>query len=262
MITNIKSDNKLTMISQMVNDSKFQVLQFDKLRGIGNIDKVKNIEILNDNNINLKQVRIVLENSGVKIEDDALSYLRGSIDIVNSTKGIAGISKKFLANKINYEVIERNIYTGTGEIFLEPSLNNYGLIELQDEEIIVQDGMFVACEDSLNVKTFQIEDAECIYDGNIVKYETSISGSGIVVLELPMPQTEIFKCKLYKDIIKTDGDIIALRSGNINREIEKITSVDNKVTYLDVYSGTGEVWILPTKNIYENLDNNDKTFTY
>ena len=39
------------------------------------------------------------------------------------------------------------ILKGTGEIFLEPTFGYFTLIELEDEEIIIDDGMFYACEE-------------------------------------------------------------------------------------------------------------------
>ena len=93
--------------------------------------------------------------------------------------------------------------------------------------------------------------------GNEGIYQTSISGSGIVVLEIPVPESEIFKCKLFNDTLKVDGNFAVLRTSNVKFTVEKSSSLIGSVTngegLLNVYSGTGEVWLLPTMSIYQDL---------
>jgi uncharacterized protein (AIM24 family) len=237
MITSIKFENKLTMIAQMCNDSKFQVLEFDELKGGGDIATVSAVDTMNKSGMRLRQVRIILQDSAVKLEQGALSYMKGSIDSKSAGSRAVNFGKRFLNGKLgNDNLIDKITYEGNGEIFLEPSFGYFVLIELEDEEIIVEDGLFFACEDVIEVKSVT----------NGVKYETSYSGSGIVVLELPVPEEEVFKCKLYKDTLKVDGDFAVLRGKNI---AHSIIGEEN----INVYSGIGDVWILPTKEIYEDL---------
>ena len=66
------------------------------------------------------------------------------------------------------------------------------------------------------------------------------------MLDMPVPEGEVFRCKLYKDTLKLDGDFAVLRGKNIAHSIEGEGNIN-------VYSGIGDVWILPTKEIYEDL---------
>lgn len=237
MITSLKFENKLTMLSQMSNDSTFQVLEFDKLKGGTNIDIVKAIDIINKSQIKLRQVRIILEDSAVKLQDGALSYMKGSIAKKSAGNKAVNFGKRFLNGKLgNESLFETVILEGNGEIFLEPSFGYFVLIELEDEEIIVNEELFFACEDVIEVNSINSEG----------KGQISFSGSGILVLELPVPEEEVFKCKLYKDTLKIDGDFAVLRGKNIAHSIEGEGNIN-------VYSGIGDVWILPTKGIYEDL---------
>lgn len=244
MKTSIIFENKLTMIAQMENDSIFQVLEYNKLSGVTNFESAIAIDALNKTNTKLRQPRIILDNSKVIIEPGAISYMKGNIDKVISGNRAINIGKKILNNKFKQQDIEdeKPILGGAGEIFLEPSFSNYVLIELEDEEVIVSDNIFLACEDTIVVKD-RIEGAIC---------ETILSGSGIVLLELSVPEEEIFKCKLYNDTIKADGDLVVLRGGKVNHEVESYTSVTGN-GLMNVYSGIGDVWILPTKNIYKDI---------
>lgn len=257
MKTSINIQNKLTMLSEMTNDSKFQVLEFDKLEGATDIETAFGLQIMNDGGIKLRQVRIILEDSAVKLEAGALSYMKGEIEIKNKMGGVVGLGKKFLNSKLTGETMFKPTYKGTGEIFLEPSFGHYALVELEDEEIIVDDGVFYACEEEIEVGSAMQKSVSSMFFGNEGLFQTSISGSGIVVLELPVPESEIFKCKLFNDTLKVDGNFAVLRTSNVKFTVEKSSSVVGSATngegLLNVYKGTGEVWLLPTKSIYEDL---------
>lgn len=257
MRTTVNSDNKLTMLAQMSNDSKFQVLEYDKLEGATDMETALGLNIMNDAGIKLKQVRIILQDSAVKLEAGALSYMKGDIDIRTKTGGVIGLGKKFFASKVTGEEMFKPTYEGCGEIFLEPSFGHYALIELEDEEIIVDDGMFYACEDGIEVGVTAQKTVSSLLLGNEGAFQVRLKGSGIVVLELPVPESEIFKCKLSNDTLKVDGNFVALRSGRIDFTVEKSSSVIGSVTngegLLNVYSGIGEIWILPTKSVYYDL---------
>ena len=246
MRTTIDFKNKLTMISEMTNESKFQVLEFEKLKGGNSIDAALKIQSINETEMRLKQVRILLKESCVKLEKGALSYLKGEISVGSEKNSkVKDIGKKLLGTKFLDDEDEDSLimYYGTGEIFLEPSFNNYVFIKLEDEEIIISEGMLIACED-----TVYVEEAE---------YEIKLSREGIVVLELPVPEEEVFKCKLHDDILKVDGELVVLRSGTIDLRRQKINSAgkeEEEIQILNIYSGKGELWLIPTKNIYDDID--------
>lgn len=257
MRTSMNIQNKLTMLSEMSNDSKFQVLEFDQLEGATDIETALGLQIMNNSGIKLRQVRIILEDSSVKLESGALSYMKGDIDIKTKTGGVVGLGKKFLNSKLTGETMFKPTYEGTGEIFLEPSFGHFALIELEDEEVIVDDGLFYACEEDIEIGAAMQKSVSSMLFGNEGIYQTSISGSGIVVLEIPVPESEIFKCKLFNDTLKVDGNFAVLRTSNVKFTVEKSSSLIGSATngegLLNVYSGTGEVWLLPTKSIYQDL---------
>ena len=257
MRTSMNIQNKLTMLWEMRNDSEFQILEFDRLEGATDVGTALGLQIMNDSGIKLRQVRIILEDSSVKLESGALSYMKGEIEIKTKTGGVVGLGKKFLNSKLTGETMFKPTYEGTGEIFLEPSFGQFALIELEDEEIIVDDGLFYACEEDVEVGAAMQKSVSSMLFGNEGIYQTSISGSGIVVLEIPVPESEIFKCKLFNDTLKVDGNFAVLRTSNIKFTVEKSSSLIGSVTngegLLNVYSGTGEVWLLPTMSIYQDL---------
>lgn len=258
MITSKNMKNMLTMISEMKNESTFQVLEYDNLQGAMDLNTALQINLMKESSIRLKQIRIILEDSAVKIESGALNYMKGNVEIVTKTGGIIGLSKKFFSSKVTGETMFKPILRGTGEVFLESSFGHFTLIELEDEEIVIDDGLFYACEEGIEVEPIMQKSVSSMLFGKEGFYQTKLSGSGIVVLEVPVPEKEILRCKLFRDVLKVDGNFAILRSGNIEFTVEKsgttlVGTALNGEGLLNVYRGTGEVWLVPTGSVYSSL---------
>ncbi len=258
MRSSINFTNKLNKIAEMENDSVFQILEYDSLEGATDVETALGLNIIRKSGIKLKQIRIVLDDSSVILEPGVLSYMKGNIKINNKTGGVFGLGKKLLSSKLTGETVFKPTYSGNGEIFLEPSFSNFALIELEDDEIIVDDGTFFACESSVEVGMSMNKNISAAIFGDEGLCQTKISGSGIVVLEIPVPESEIFKCVLINDTLKVDGNFAILRTGNIEFTVEKSSksitgSLTNGEGLVNVYRGSGEVWLIPTKNVYSDL---------
>lgn len=258
MRSSIKFTNKLIMLSEMENESKFQILEYDSLNGATDVETAFGLNIMKENQIKLKQIRIILNQSGVKLQPGVMSYMKGDINVQNKMGGVFGLGKKIIASKLNGETAFKPYYTGTGEIFLEPSFGHYALIELEDDEIIVDDGMFYACEDEIEVSVSMQKNISSSLLGNEGLFQTKLSGNGIVALQIPVPENEIFKCILINDTLKVDGNFVILRTGNIEFSVEKssksiVSTLTNGEGLVNVYRGSGEVWLMPTKNIYNKM---------
>ena len=245
--SNIETTNKLTMIAQMTNDAKFQILEFEKLDGGINTASLIKTQEINEKNIRLRQVRIILEDSIVAIENNKISYFFGDISVINKKAKPMTFSKKFFTGKLleEDEDIIKPLYEGTGEIFLKPDFKNYALIELEEEEIVVASDNFVCSEGSIEIQE-SIENSMKVY---------KLLGSGIVILELPVPEHEIFKCNLSNNTLKTDGSLVVLRNSSIeySTEISKNSLDEENPKMLNVFSGSGEIWVLPTKEVYKSI---------
>ena len=258
MRSSLKFTNKLKMLSEMECESKFQILEYETLDGATDVQTALGLNIMKKSGIKLKQIRIMLDDSSVVLEPGSLSYMKGKIQITNRSGGLLGLGKKIISSKLIGESIFRPTYSGTGEIFLEPSFGHFALMELEDDEIIVSDNMFYACEEGIEVNAAVQKNISSAFLGNEGLYQTRIEGSGIVALKVPVPESEIFKCVLINDTLKVDGNFAILRTGNIEFSVEKSSKsiVGTAVSgegMVNVYRGTGEVWLVPTKSIYKNL---------
>ena len=118
--------------------------------------------------------------------------------------------------------------------------------------------MFFACEEGVEVGVAVQKNISAALLGNEGLCQTKISGSGIVALEVPVPESEIFKCVLIDDTLKVDGNFAILRTGNIDFSVEKssksiVGSATSGEGFVNVYRGSGEVWLVPTKSAYKDL---------
>lgn len=258
MKSNIRIKNTLNILSEMENESKFQILEYDDLKGVKDLKSAMAIKYLRESGITLKQVRVVINDSAVKLQVGALSYMKGDITIKNNIGGPIGFGKKLFAKKITGDSVIKPTFEGSGEVFLEPSFEHFTLIELFEEEIILDDGLFYACEEEVEITISMKKNVSSIVFGDSGLFEVKLKGSGIVVLKIPVPENEVFRYKLFNERLAVDGDFAILRSGIINFSIEKsgnslVGSVLNGEGLVNIYEGVGEVWLLPTRNIYEKI---------
>jgi len=262
--TNINMSNTLTKLSEFKNVSTFQVLEYDQLKGGSDVKTAFMLSYMREANIKLRQLRIVLSGGGVFTEPNALSFMRGPIEVSTNTGGLFSLSKKFVSSKISGEPVIKPHYKGTGEILMEPSFGHFALLELENEEIIIDDSLFFAAEDTIDIGVTSMKTVSSALFGTEGLFQTKLKGTGIVVLEIPVPETEIFKYSLVEDVLKIDGNFSVLRTGGIAFTVEKTTKtlIGSGFTgegLLNVFKGTGEVWLMPTKVVYDKILNNGLT---
>ena len=143
MRTTVNINNKLTMISEMINDSTFQILEYENLSGVSSIENTININRLQNYGITLKQARIILDNSSVKVQPGALSFMKGDVSIKSNIEVTSKFSQRLFKNKKIDESMIKPIIEGKGEVFLEQTLEYFTLVELEDDEVIIDDNIFI-----------------------------------------------------------------------------------------------------------------------
>ena len=80
MRSNIEMKNKLTLVSELGDESKFQILKYNELSGVNRVESILAIKKIENTGQRLKQVRILLNESAVKIQKNELSYMKGYIE--------------------------------------------------------------------------------------------------------------------------------------------------------------------------------------
>ncbi|MCI5123566.1 MAG: AIM24 family protein [Candidatus Electrothrix sp. AR5] len=208
--------------------------------------------------VRLKQVRITLQDSEVILEAGALHFQQGDITIESKVGGVGGFFKKAAAKKLTNESAFKPTYKGSGQIYLEPGFGHYILLSLEDEEIVADKGMFLACQSSVEVGVATQKGLATGLLGGEGFFQTKLSGRGICVLQSPVPVKEIIKVTLNDDTLQVDGNFALLRKGDVEFTVKGATksfigSMTSGEGLLQTFHGTGEVWLAPTQSVYQQL---------
>jgi uncharacterized protein (AIM24 family) len=200
--------------------------------------------------ITLKQVRITLRQGAVQAEAGALQFMKGDLQMKSNAGGVGGFMKKMASNILTDESVFKPLYEGTGEIYLEPSYGHYLLMNLNEEEVVADKGMFYAAEPTVQLGVSRQKLTSSIKSDEGL-FQTKLKGSGFCVLQSPVPLEQIMKVELNDDKLQVDGTFALLRKGDIDFSVKRasssiIGSATSGEGYLHVFEGTGEVWLAPT----------------
>lgn len=253
-------NKNVTVLDKMsYGGATFEVLAYNELNGAQSINTAMGLFYINQSGLKLKQVRIILNDDSIKTEAGALYYYRGKIESKSNIGGVGGLFKKAVSGTMTNESAIKPSYSGTGEIILEPSYKHYILMELKDESIIVDKGMFYCCSESINVKSFMQRNVSSAVLGGEGVFQLELSGSGVIVLESDVPQSEIVKYDILPgEELKVDGNFAIARTKGVNFSVTKsdksfLGSALNGEGLLNTFSGQGTVWIAPTQPVYHKM---------
>lgn len=203
-------------------------------------------------NVRSRQIVCSLEDSGVTLERGAMQWFIGDVSMVSGIKGVGDAVGKMFASKVTGETAAKPEYTGTGMVVTEPSYNHYILVDLDKWKsgIVIQDGMFAACENTVQLKLNIIKSVSGAALGGEGLFLTKMIGSGWAVLECRVPESELIVIDLYNDVIKIDGKYAIAWSGDLKFTVERSAktltgSALSGEGLVNVYRGTGRVIMMP-----------------
>lgn len=237
---------------------KIDILEYEQLLGSTSASLASTMFYMSKQNIRARQVAIYLNNDSVKVEPGAMSYFRGALEMVSGVTAGNAIGRLFTGMATG-EAMAQPEYRGTGMVVLEPSFKHFLTLELQPgEEIIVDKGMFYAAQGSVQVSASMQKNISAAVAGGEGLFQTSLRGPGLVVLECAVPMDEIDIIELENDTLKVDGNFAVLRTGTINFTVERsakslLGSAVSGEGLVNVYRGTGQVWLAPTIKVYNML---------
>lgn len=193
-------------------------------------------------------------------EAGALYFLKGNIESETKVGGVGGMFKNKMKSYLNQESTFKPIYKGTGELYLEPTFGHYMIVNLQNESIIVDKGLYYASEPTLKVEPVMQSNISSGLLGGEGLFQTQISGSGVCILEIPIPKEEILIYELNNEKIQVDGNFALLRTENVLFSVQKsskslIGTLASGEGLLQTFEGTGQVWLAPTQPVYNKLQN-------
>lgn len=239
----------------------FELLEYAPLAGSETMAIAEQIYTLNRAGVRLRQLRIRLNNDAVRTEPGVLQFMKGRLEMESSTgtgSGVEGFLKGALAAARTGETIFKPLYRGSGELYLEPTFGHYWLMQLNNNTLYADQGLFCCCEDSVKVSAHKVESFSARVAGGEGRYQTKVSGSGIVVLRIPVPKSEIVELNLDNETLQVDGSFALLRTADVQFTVEKASNsflgaMTSGEGLLQTFRGTGRVWIAPTQPLYQGM---------
>ena len=262
----IQSDfnNSLEVIESAYGNGGFAVdiVAYKHLTGGQDIATAQALFMANQAGIKLKHVRIRLHNASATLEAGALYFMKGNIKIdakAGGSGGWSGIAKGLASKVLANETFFRPLYSGTGEIYLEPSFSHFITVKLKDKQaLIVEKGMFFCSEGSVGVSVELNKNIAAGALGGEGWFQTKVTGPGVCVLASPVPASEILCYELANETLQVDGNFALMRTEGVHFSVKKSTrsllgTVASGEGLLQTFEGTGMVWIAPTQSVYSQI---------
>ena len=206
----------------------------------------------NEMNVRKRQVICDVAKSDVTVQAGAMQWTVGKVEATTGVKGVGDFLGKAFRGSVTGESAIKPEYTGSGTLVLEPTYKHIILIDVADwnESIVLDDGLFLACESSLKHKTVARSNFSSAVAGNEGLFNLGITGRGILCLESECPKEELIEIVLHDDVLKVDGNMAIAWSGSLNFTVERsgkslIGSAASGEGLVNVYRGTGKVLLAP-----------------
>ena len=203
-------------------------------------------------NIRKRQVFVQLGETGCVTQAGAMQWMLGDVSTKTDVKSVGNLLGKMASAAVTKESAIKPLYKGTGVMMLEPTYKHLILVDVAEwGSMVLEDGLFLACEDTIQQKTVARSNLSSAVLGNEGLFNLSLAGKGIAVLESPVPKEELIEVDLVNDVIKIDGSMAIAWSGSLNFTVEKsskslIGSAVSGEGLVNVYRGTGKILMAPT----------------
>ena len=199
-------------------------------------------------NIRKRQVVCDVKKSNVTVQAGSMQWFVGDVTATTGIKGVGDLLSKAVRGSVTKESAIKPEYTGDGTLVLEPTYKHILLLDVSDwgGTIVLDDGLFLACESSLRHKTIMRSNLSSAVAGNEGLFNLGIQGKGILCLESPCPKEELIEVSLQDDVLKIDGNFAIAWSGSLDFTVERsgkslIGSAASGEGLVNVYRGTGKV---------------------
>lgn len=209
----------------------------------------------NEMNVRKRQLVCTVGASNVTIQAGDMQWMVGDVKATTGIKGVGDFISKSFRSKVTGEKAIKPEYTGRGKLVLEPTYKHILLIDVAEwnGSIVLDDGMFLACDSSLQQKAVMRKTLSSAAAGNEGLFNLGLRGKGVVCLESPCPKEELFTIDLEDDVLKIDGNMAIAWSESLEFTVERSgkTLMGSAVSgegLVNVYRGTGKVLLAP---IYE-----------
>ena len=203
-------------------------------------------------NVRKRQVVCDVAKSNVTVQAGAMQWMVGDVRATTGVKGVGDLLSKAVRGSVTGESAIKPEYTGNGTLVLEPTYKHILLVDVSDwnGSIVLDDGLFLACESTLSHKAVMRSNLSSAVAGNEGLFNLGIQGNGVLCLESPCPREELIEITLDNDVLKVDGNNVIAWSGSLSFTVERsgkslVGSAASGEGLVNVYRGTGKVLMAP-----------------
>lgn len=209
-------------------------------------------------NIRRRQLvcRLAQANGNIVVQAGAMQWMAGNVSAVTGIKGVGDLLGKTFRGAVTKESIIKPEYSGDGMLVLEPTYKHLILINVAawNNGIVLDDGLFLACESSLQQKVVARTNISSAVAGKEGLFNLALMGTGVLCLESPVPYSELVCVDLNNDVLKIDGNFAIAWSASLQFTVERagktlIGSAASGEGLVNVYRGTGRVLMAPVGGI-------------
>ena len=164
----------------------------------------QNAYFCNEMNVRKRQVLCDLSKAQVTVQAGAMQWMVGKVNATTGVKGVGDLFGKALRGSVTGESAIKPEYTGNGLLVLEPTYKHILLLDLADwnGSIVLDDGLFLACDSRLKHKTVMRSNFSSAVAGNEGLFNLGIVGNeGVVCLESACPKEELVTIELQLSLI-------------------------------------------------------------
>ena len=199
-----------------------------------------------------RQVLIELNGNAFTISAGAMQWMAGEVSMAADVKGLGDLFGKAISSKMTKESAIKPKYQGKGLLMLEPTYKHILLEEVSNwSGLVLDDGLFLACDSNITQKVVARSNFSSAVLGKEGLFNLCLIGSGVAVLESPVPRNELIEFNLQNDVLKIDGNMAIAWSNTLEFKVEKsskslVGSAVSGEGFVNVYRGTGKVLMAPT----------------
>ncbi len=252
--SSVLNNRNLKEISAMGN---FHVLEHEKDLSVSASSAV-DFYFASKMNVRKRQLLLDFKNNSYIVQSGAMQWMSGDITTNTNIKGVGDFLGKMVSSAVTSESAIKPVYQGSGQMMLEPTYRYIILVDVSEwGSIVLDDGLFLACESTLQQKTIARKNLSSAVLGKEGLFNLSLSGKGIAALECHVPYDELIEVVLENDVMKIDGNMAIAWSGSLDFTVERsgkslIGSAASGEGLVNVYRGTGKILLAPTVANYHS----------
>ena len=144
------NNQNIQIVSQL---GGFQVLEYKQDMSVNSYTS-KLQYYMSRMNVNKRQVLLNLNGNGYTVQAGAMQWMAGQIQMESGVKGVGGFLSGIAKAAVTKETVAKPIYTGYGQVMLEPTYRHILLTNLQEwgGSVVLDDGLFLACDNTVTQK--------------------------------------------------------------------------------------------------------------